>query len=697
MNPVIMTILLVLGWLSFAWSIWLKFKVLTKVPKENRFDRLFERTKRTLIYAFAQAKLPRYPLAGICHMIIFWGFLVLLLRSIILWGRGYDENFSLWIFGNNTPGKIYGVLKDGAVLGVFLASTIAIINRIVNRKGSASRMTHTFEAYLILLIIWVMMVADTIYDWASIIEHAKKTGIHSAFSWNEPLGSIFSLAIQGENLTISSIKIFKHAGFWTHSSLVLIFLNILPYTKHFHVITSIPNVFFQNLEPPGRIEPIHNIYEQETYGLGKINNLSWKGIFDLYTCTECGRCSDNCPAWTTGKMLSPKQLTIDLKHHLTRNLEEIIGYKEPRSVPDLMKIEDTEANSSKLPGLEEYLVPGVIPEEVIWACTTCMACEEVCPVFITYVNKMIEFRRHLVLERGEIPGELQTALHGLETNRNPWNLSSMDRVAWAEGLDVPLASEASKIDYLLWVGCAASYDDRAKKVARAMVELMKKAGVKFAILGEEEGCTGDLARRAGNEALFQELAKSNIETLDKYGIKRIVTICPHCYNSLANEYPDFGGYYLVMTHVELLDSLLQKGMLKLRSEKGEAKKINVVYHDSCYLGRYNGIYDEPRKILNSINALTLSECHQSRNKGFCCGGGGAQVFKEEEKPRKDAGASASRMNARRLDQLLTTKPDIIATACPYCMLMLSDAIKAKDMEEKIKQEDIAEILNRFCV
>jgi Fe-S oxidoreductase len=331
---------------------------------------------------------------------------------------------------------------------------------------------------------------------------------------------------------------------------------------------------------------------------------------------------------------------------------------------------------------------------VAWACTTCRACEDVCPVFITYVDKIVDMRRHLVLERGEVPGELATALHGLETNSNPWNLSAMDRVNWAENLDVPLIADSPRVEYLLWVGCAPAYDDRAKKVARAMVQLLRKADVKFAILGEEEGCTGDLARRAGNEALFEELAKTNIETLDKYGIKRIITMCPHCYNTLANEYPDFGGNYLVLTHAEILTSLLGDGRLKPGSGKASAGK--VVFHDSCYLGRYNEIYDEPRDVLKAVPGLELLECERSRNRGLCCGAGGAHAFKEEEPAREDAKEIAERVNYRRIKHLLDTGADTIATACPYCMMMLTDGLKAKDMDEKVRQEDIAEILLRAC-
>ena len=699
MNPVVMTIVLVVGWFAFFWSTWLRFRILVKMQPEQRLDRLFERTKRTILYAMGQKRMPRYPVAGITHMLIFWGFCVLLVRSIILWGRGYSEPFCLWILCDNWLGKLYGIGKDLFIIAVFSAATVAIINRFVNRKTTASRMSHSFEAYLILFIIWIMMAADVVYDWANLIHHARTADVAVHFTLVEPLGSILAGVFPARGLETGTLDILRHAGFWTHSGLVLIFLNILPYTKHFHVITAIPNVFLQNLEPEGRLKPIENIYDQEEYGISTIDKMSWKSVLDLYTCTECGRCSDICPAWTTGKLLSPKQLTVDLRDHLYHNMEDFIGYTEPGRIPDLMKedgenhgtegAEEKEGSGRESHPIDTALIPEIIKPEVVWACTTCRACEDVCPVFITYVDKIVDMRRHLVLELGEIPGELATALGGLESNSNPWNLSSMDRSEWAEGLDVPRAADNPRAEYLLWIGCAPSYDDRAKKVARAMIKLLEKAGVKYAILGNEEKCTGDIARRAGNEALFEELAKENIETIDKYGIKRIITMCPHCYNTIANEYPDYGGNYLVMTHAEILLSLIKEEKLKLKGKSGKQK---VVYHDSCYLGRYNNIYDQPREVLESIKGLELVECERNLNKGLCCGAGGAQAFKEEEEAREDAGRIKSRVNNRRIEQLAETGAETIATACPFCMLMLTDGLKAKDLDEKIKQLDIAEIL-----
>ncbi len=694
MGPLWMTLALVLGWGAFLLSVWLRFRLMTVGTPAMRWDRPVERFKRMMVYAMGQVRMPRYPVSGWAHAFIFWGFLVLLLRSLMLWGRGYDDGFSLWILGDTSLGYAYSVFKDLVALIVWAAATVFFVYRLVYRKTEASRMSHHWEAYLILGIIWVMMVADVIYDGAHLHHLHRAAGSDGPVTplWHEPLGSLAAMGFTDASDRV--IAILMHGGFWTHSLLVLIFLNILPYSKHFHVVTALPNVFFQDLEP-NRLEPIENIEEAETFGVGDARNYSWKAVMDLYTCTECGRCSDNCPAWTTGKLLSPKQFTLDVRDNLYARQDGLIGYDEPGIHVDTTPqgwIPWNEANpdGEKAETVPTELVPAVIDPEVIWACTTCRACEDVCPVFISYVDKIVDVRRNLVLERGEVPGELANALRGVENNSNPWNLASMDRSAWTEGLDVPVMADSPDADVLLWIGCAGSYDDRAKKIAVAMVKLLREAGVSFAILGDEEQCCGDVARRSGNEYLFSELAKANVDTLNNYRVRRIVAFCPHGLNTLANEYPDFGGNYIVLSHGEYLADLIRQGRLKPTRESVK----RVVYHDSCYLGRYNNIYEGPRDVLRAIPGSTLVEVERSRNKGLCCGAGGGQYFKEEEPARE--GAEMVRVNSRRTEQLLEAKPDCMATACPFCMTMVSDGLKAMDRDEQIRQLDIAEILLESC-
>jgi len=689
MHPILMTLLLLAGWGIFAFSAWRRWKLMMVGQPENRFDRPGERLRLVGKYALAQLRMRRYWLAGIAHMFIFLGFGVLLLRTLILWGRGFDESFDLWIFGSGRwLGQAYSFFKDLFVVLVILGTLVFVYYRVIARLP---RMTLSIEGLVILGIILVMMLADILYDGSSLVlrsrgavaaqresaptpagaPHDEHPAGHVPFLVCEPAGSVTARMVA--QFSDGSLKFMKHLGFWTHSALVLIFLNLLPYSKHFHVITAIPNVYTQSLEPPGRLAPIEDlegkVEREETLGIKRIDQFSWKAILDFYTCTECGRCSDHCPATNTGKKLSPKHFTLDLRDFLYQH-----------DAP-LRAGGDGAAEGVTLPHQKD-LVDGVIDPEVLWACTTCRACEQECPVFISYVDKIVDMRRYLAMERGEVSTELQTAFRGLETNANPWNFPSSDRAAWAEGLDVKALAENPDVEVIFWVGCAGAFDERAKKVTQATVRLLQRAGVDFAILGVEEQCTGDPARRAGNEYLFQMLAQANVETLNTYGAnkKKIITTCPHCFNTLLNEYPDFGGQYDVIHHSTFLADVIRQGKLK------PTKRVErtVVYHDSCYLGRHNGIYDPPRETLARIPGLKLVEPKETRDRGMCCGAGGAQMFKEEE-------PGTERVNDRRTSQLLATSPDAVSSACPFCMRMLTDGLANKGREE-LPQLDIAEVL-----
>ena len=768
MNPIAMAAVIVTLVCMFAWSAHHRWNLLRVggPTKESRFDQIGARLKGLWTYAFFQKKMRYYLAAGLAHQMIFAGFVVLLVRSIILWGRGFDPTFNFWILGpepfQGLPlGHIYSFIKDVFATLVIVGALVFVYYRTINVQ---KRMKLGIEGLVILGIILVMMLADIFYDGAATVLHAKYgtwcgraatsadwceaastiiahkgAAATTSVAWHaypEPAGSAAAVSLQG--LGLAPLVVIAHVGFWLHSSLVLVFLNVLPYSKHFHIITAMPNVMHRDLTPPGRIRPlaknsevlmemVEKATEQDDMhaapiGYARIEHFTWKDILDFYTCTECGRCSDNCPAHTTGKVLSPKHLTVDLRDHLYARQEEMLtaegaprgGVDLPWETPDddeKEKSADTEeekadeaependgeeekeaADAEGGPG-EKYapidLVPNVVHEDVLWACTTCRACEEQCPVMITYVDKIVSMRRHLVQIRGEFPAELNKPFEGMETNGNPWNLSRMDRASWAEGLDLPTFAEKPETEVLYWVGCAASYDDRAKKVSRATAQLLRAAGVDFAILGEEETCTGDSAKRAGNEYLAMMLAEMNVETLNGYqeqgGVKTIVTTCPHCFNTLLNEYPDFGGKYDVVHHTDYLLGLLAEGKL----DPKKPVKGRVVYHDSCYLGRYNNIYDPPREILERIPGVQVVEAdHYTRNKGLCCGAGGAQMWMEEQ--NKD------RVNIKRTKQLLDTGATTIASACPFCMTMLTDGIKAESKEEEIKQLDIVELLAQAC-
>jgi Fe-S oxidoreductase len=738
MSPTAMLTLMFAAFAMFAWSASRRWLLLQVGRPAHRLDHVATRLRGTWRYAFRQEKMDYYNPAGIAHKLIFAGFLVLLLRTLMLWGRGFSPGFVLWVLGPTQPlGAVYEFAKDTMAVLVIAGVAVFVYYRLVTKPR---RITLSVEGLIILLIIFTMMAADIAYDGASLVLAAKQgpfcraaesgggarlcsaiatitaplggerwTGSWS--SWPAPAGSFAAMLFQ--NLSPAALVWIARAGFWTHVSLVLLFLNLLPHSKHFHVITAIPNVFLRSLKPAGRLEPMAENAEKLMekvgaageaadplalpIGVARIGHFDWKALLDFYTCTECGRCSDNCPAHRTGKILSPKHLTLALRDYLYAHEEEFIAPREPAASDDTAKTaaapDGDGASASAKDGKEHPgaidLVPGVVHPDVLWACTTCRACEEQCPVLISYVDKIVDMRRNLVMVKGEFPQQLARPFQGMETNGNPWNLSRSDRAGWADGLGVPTMSDKPDAPVLFWVGCAASYDDRAKRIARSTASLLKRAGVDFAILGTEESCTGDPARRAGNEFLFAMLAEQNSATVKGYqeqgGARTVVTTCPHCFNTLKNEYPDFGLTVEVVHHSDFLLGLVAEGKLS----PTEPVEGRVVYHDSCYLGRYNGVYDPPREILRRIPGVELVEPeYWTKQRGLCCGAGGAQMWMEEQ--------NQDRVNVRRTLQLLDTGAKTIASACPYCMTMLTDGIKSKSLEDSIRQLDVAELLDRSC-
>jgi Fe-S oxidoreductase len=739
MNPVAMALIIVTLSAVFAVSAWRRFN-LAKVGTPTWESRLTEIPKRLGLvwtFAFYQKKMRNYLAAGLAHQFIFLGFVVLLLRTLVLWGRGFSPTFNLFVLGYEPVlglplGAIYGFLKDVFEGLVLLGVAVFVYFRVVRPQ---KRMTLGVEGLIILGIISTMMLADLLYDGAgTVLAHrfASECGAGAdafpcsamatliaplapaegtlAYHLAEPGGSLFALLLSGVGSSV--LVVLAHIGYWTHSSLVLIFANLLPYTKHFHIITAIPNVFFGDITPRGRLRPLASSTEalmaavekategedllSARIGYARIEHFTWKDMLDFYTCTECGRCSDNCPAFTTGKMLSPKQFTLDLRNHLYGRQEEFLALGpaaahqsvEATAAPTEPAEPEKKAEPAKVYKPLD-LVPGVIHEDVLWGCTTCRACEEQCPVNITYVDKIVQMRRNLVVIKGEFPSQLGKPFEGMESNGNPWNLARVDRASWSEGLGVKSCAEKPDAEVLFWVGCAASYDDRAKKIARSTAQLLLAAGVDFAILAEEETCTGDPARRAGNEYLYAMLAETNAATLNGYkaqgGVKKIITTCPHCFNTLKNEYPDFGAKFEVVHHTDYMLELV--ALKKLTPTKPVRAK--VVFHDSCYLGRYNDIYESPRSILQGIPGVELVEAEGvNKKKGLCCGAGGAQMFMEEQ--------NSNRVNVKRTLQLLDTGATTIASACPFCMTMLSDGIKSQSKEETVRNMDVVEMLALSC-
>jgi Fe-S oxidoreductase/nitrate reductase gamma subunit len=624
-----------------VWSLSRKYSLLAAGKGGVPLDRWGERLRGLLVFFIGQKRMFIEPLPGIMHALIFWGFLVFTVRSTSMVIEGLTRGWEL-PFLHTPVGNAYLLTKDLFAVLVLVGVAIAAWRRLVTRP---ERLEYSGDAWVILGLIAGLMVTDLLADGARIAG-----GAPGAWQWT-PVSLMVGSVLSGTSE--SGLHVTYTAAWWVHLLVLYTFANYLPYSKHFHVYTSLPNVLLRPLSEPGRLGKmdLENIQEGTAIGAAKITDFTWKQLLDLYTCTECGRCTVVCPTTITKKPLIPRDLTIVLRDHLNASAGEIVV--DPGGKPGTPSRE---------------LAGDVIDPEVIWACTTCRWCEESCPLFISYVDKIVEVRRHLVLEKAEFPAEAEPAFRGMEVNGNPWQLAAETRGDWAKGLGIPLASEAGEFEVLFWVGCAGSYDDAGKKTSVSLAKLLQAAGVKFAILGPEERCTGDAARRLGNEYLFQMLACGNVETLNRRGVKRIITNCPHCFNTLAHEYPDFGGSYEVLHGTQMVAELVAQGRLKLT---GELRR-ELTYHDPCYLGRTNGEYDAPRAILSAIPGLTLKEAPLSRMKGMCCGAGGGRMWLEEK--------LGTRINQTRMRQLAESGTNDVAVACPFCAVMVGNAQQELGLE-----------------
>jgi Fe-S oxidoreductase len=637
LQPWVLIFLLLATLISFALLVWPKLILLLQAEQKNRIDQPLKRIITTIRIAFGQTKLLQDPKSGWMHALIFWGFLILLIRAGEFFAVGLFPNIDSH-FSVTAPLVIpYLWVKDGAVFMVTLGVLYALYRRLVIRPD---RLTLSGEGLLILFLILAIMVSDILFDSAFLALHPNINGSGPLAALFVPLISLWGKTWIGHLHSLA---------YWGHVSAILFFLTLLPRSKHFHILTSIPNVFFSSLDAGNDLHRI-DFENEESFGVTKVKNFNWKQMLDLHTCTQCGRCDRACPALATGKPLSPQQLTVDLRDHLNS------------------------PSSSDI-----TLLGGIIKDEVLWACTTCGACESACPVMIDYVDKVIDLRRGLVLSEDRYPKELESAFKSLETQSNPWGFPKNSRSDWAKELNVPIWNKSQPTEYLYFVGCNGSFDARGKKISTAVVETLEQAGVSFSILGNDEGCTGDPARRAGNEYLFDMLATQNTETFQQQGVQKVITHCPHCLNSLKNEYPEFGAHLEVIHHSEILESLIADGKITT----GEKTDERVVVHDSCYLGRHNGVYEAPRKVL-AENVKEVQEVTQSKEQGTCCGAGGARFLLEEN--------TGTKMSHHRLDELMVTKPDTIAVSCPFCVLMLEDAVKAKGLQDKVKIKDIGEML-----
>ena len=658
-----------------------------KLGKKVEFDNnVKERMQKIWVNVFGQKKLLKDKKSGIMHVMFFYGFILVQFGAIDFIWKGLAP-------GSHLPlGPLYAgftFFQEIVTLMILVAVIWAFYRRYVEKLV---RLKRNFKSGLVLIFIGGLMLSVLIGNGMGIIWHG-----HEA-TWTEPIASLIALIFSGIGET-ASIVIF-YLAWWVHLLFLLTFLVYVPQSKHAHLIAGPANVYFNRLEKPGKLKKVDFEDEsQESFGVGKIEDFTQHQMIDFYACVECGRCTNMCPATGTGKMLSPMDLIVKMRDHLT-NHGAAVTSKQPW-VPTFA-FGNTTGNQIALAasgqGAQETaatlaynpsLIGDVITEEEIWACTTCRNCEDQCPVMNEHVDKIIDLRRYLVLTEGKLDADAQRAMTNIERQGNPWGLNRKERESWREvreDVEIPTVKEMNKkgeeFEYLFWVGSMGSYDNRSQKIALSFAKLLNEAGVKFAILGNKEKNSGDTPRRLGNEFLFQELATKNIEEFEKAEVKKIVTIDPHAYNIFKNEYPDFGLEAEVYHHTEVLYELVRDGKLVPKHAVNE----KITFHDSCYLGRYNDVYDPPREILKSIPGVQLVEMERNRETGMCCGAGGGLMWMEEE--------TGHRINVSRTEQALAVNPSVISSGCPYCLTMLSDGTKAKEVEEKISTYDVAELLEK---
>lgn len=633
----------------FIYSCWKRLSLTGLGGHDDRTGEIGRRIGDTLRYAFAQKRVLAKP-SGLIHLAIFWCFLVLMIANIEFIVHGLIPSINFTLLPDSLFGPVLQMI-DAVSLITLAAVTIAAIRRAVAPPYPEAR---TFEAFFILFLIAVLMLAGFGVNAAKI--GAMRGAMQASAIETLPISSWFIQFIPA-----GQGKLVHDLSWWTHALVLLLFMNLLPLSKHFHIITAIPNIFFRRLEQPA-IPEREQFTAGNSFGIDRADGYTWKELLDAFSCTECGRCQNACPAHTTGKELNPRRVIHDLKLNLLKNGPAL-----------------KQGHDAAVPLIGEG--EGSISEEAIWACTTCGACLESCPVFIEQMPKLIPLRRHLVEMQSKFPEELLNLFENMEGRSNPWGIAPSERGKWATLLGerpfVPGVTE-----YLFYVGCAGSFDSRAKQVSLALAQLLDKAGVSWGILGKEELCCGDSLRRLGNEYVFDRLATRNVALFKEKGVVKVIAQCPHCLTTLKNDYRQYGIELDVIHHSQLLLQLVQDGRLKLpRQATGLG---SLVYHDSCYLGRHNGIYDEPREALQLATGAEPKEMERARENGFCCGGGGGRMWMEE--------FTGERINLERVKEAMEQQPDMVCTACPYCLTMFEDGLKDLRKDEQVKVKDIAEVL-----
>jgi len=648
-----------------------------KLGKRSEFDgEIKERLHRVWVIVFGQSKLLKDKKSGIIHVMMFYGFILVQFGAIDVIIKGLAPGKHL-PFGPLYPGFTF--FQELVTLMILVSVAWAFYRRYMEKLV---RLQRGLKAGLVLIFIGTLMLSVLVSN--GMLQIWQGTGS----VWTEPVASLIAATFGW--LTPTAAMIIFFIAWWVHTLTLFTFLIYVPQSKHAHLIAAPINVFLSK-KVPGKLKKMDFDFAEDTpedeitFGVGKVEDFEQYQMIDFYACVECGRCTDVCPATGTGKMLSPMDLMVKIRDHLTEKGAAITG-KTPW-VPAYAFSKTTPNNEVAATMEDVSLIGDVITEEEISACTTCRACEDACPVMNEHVGQIIDLRRYLVMTEGKMDPEAQRAVMNIERQGNPWGLSKKDRIKWRELDDsvyIPTIKELKKegkgFEYLFWVSSMGSYDSRSQQTAIAFAKLMNKAGVSFAIFGNRETNSGDTARRIGNEFLFQEIAEKNIKAFEKNNVTKIVTIDPHAYNIFKNEYPDFGFEAEVYHHTQMLFDLIKTGKLIPQKEINE----RLTYHDSCYLGRYNGVYDPPREILQAIPGLELVEMKRNRESGMCCGAGGGLMWTEE--------TTGNRINVARTEQAIEVEPTIISSACPFCLTMLSDGTKAKDIDQDISTMDVAEIL-----
>ncbi|MEA1961064.1 MAG: heterodisulfide reductase-related iron-sulfur binding cluster [Bacillota bacterium] len=646
----------------------------------HRNDKIGERIVSFLVNTFLHVRVIKKPLAGWMHLLLFWGFLVLFIAA----GVDAAHNAINW---PHLEGGIYiglswvvDVLGLLALIGIVVLAVIRYV-----QKPDRLNDTKASDGWVILLVLGILFTGFVI-EGARIAAQIQLSTTMQQIAYEQaasPIGWYFASMFAGASL--ESILMWHRVLWWFHMVIAFLFIALVPFTKLWHIFGAMIGYIFRDLEPSS-CRMVENIEEAETFGVENIEEFAWKDLFDLDACTRCGRCQEVCPAYNTGKQLNPKVTLIQaMKQHLDAKTPYLIANKGQEEVVEEMAMT---AEGAEVPNpAEQSLLYDIVTPEVIWDCTNCRACMEVCPMYIEHIPKIIDMRRNLVMWQGDMSSEAQGAFTNMERNYNPWGVGWASRAEWLNERNVRemvnlLPEDGKEFEYLLYTGCAVSFDDRYKRVGEALVKLLNQAGVSFGYLGTEEFCCGDSARRLGNEYLYQTMAAQNIETFNNYGVKKIIVVCPHGYNTLKNEYPQMGGEYEVYHYTEILAKLVAEG--KLKPSKSLGAKIS--YHDSCFLGRHNGVYDQPRNVIKAAGG-TIVEIEKSKANAFCCGAGGGRMWLEEE-----AVEGFKRINDTRTDQLLENNPDMIVTNCPFCMTMISDGVKGANAEENTKVFDVAEVL-----